>query len=176
MDRNEKKKNRRTETEVCFVRILELLHDDDLRLVMRDKLEPLVFGGENMLQNNAFAVLRLAHSDDALAVMFEVEAAHCVGTMGFTLKPNGGVCSVEISSDGEKIWTMGISEPKEVHHFGKADEKSWWHVIVMPLAAINLSHNTTALEADFVVSVVDSLASSKDVYADLTIKCKVDLV
>lgn len=176
MDHNEKKKNRRTQTEVCFVRNLELLHDDDLRLVMRDKLEPLVFGGEESMQSNAFAVLRLAHSDDAFAVMFEVEASHCVGTMGFTLKPDGGVCSVEISSDGEKLWMTGLSEPQAVHHFGNADEKRWWHIVVIPLAAMNLSHNATALEADFVVSIVDSLPSSKQAYADLTLKSSANLV
>ena len=103
MERKEKKLNRKQLFEICFVRQLELLHNDQLRLVMRDKIAPLMVGGDDSLQRAAFAAVRVAHSDEALAVMFEVEAAHSVGTMKASFQMQEKCFSVEISSDGEKM-------------------------------------------------------------------------
>lgn len=176
MERKEKKHNHRPQIEVCFVRNLELLHDDELRLVMRDKLAPLVVGGDDSLQSDAFAAVRLAHSDEALAVMFEVEATHCVGTMSFALKWAEGECGVELSSDGEQAWMSGVSDQGALHHFGAADDSRWWHVAVLPLATINMCNNTTGVDADFAVSAVDSSDAESHTYGDLTLHCSADLV
>ena len=176
MERKVEKQSHRTQTEVRFVRNLELLHDDELRLVMRDKLAPLMVGGDDSLLSNAFASVRLGHSDEALAVMFEVEAAHSAGTMSAVFKVQDKTCSVELSSDGQKIWTEGISEEQEVRHFGLADSKRWIHLIVIPFANIDLCNNSKAVEAHFTVSVVDDLASSKQSYSSLAMTCIADFV
>lgn len=176
MERKAKKSCHRAQTEVCFVRNLELLHNDQLRLVMRDKIAPLMVGGDDSLQRAAFAAVRVAHSDEALAVMFEVEAAHSVGTMKASFQMQEKCFSVEISSDGEKMWLTGVSDQAAVRHFGSADAKRWQHIVVIPFAIIDLCNNAKGVEAQFEVSVVDSLASTKEAYADLTLHGTADLV
>lgn len=176
MERTEKRRNQRTQTEVCFVRKLELLTQNQLRLVMRDKIAPLAVGGEESLQRAAYAMVRMAHSDEALAVMFDVEVGHSVGTMSFTLKTADGKCSVELSSDGQRAWVSGASEELELKHKGAADDKLWWHLVVLPLKGIALSNNASGVEIEFNISMVDELASSKNIYADLKLECSANLV
>lgn len=176
MERKAKKSCHRAQTEVCFVRNLELLHDDELRLVMRDKLAPLVVGGGDSLTGDAYAVVRLAHSDEALAVMFEVEATDCVGTMTFALRWSAGECQVELRSDGEQAWCEGVSDKCALRHFGAADNKHWWRVAVLPLAAIALPNNTAGIEADFTIAAVGASAAEQQAHFDLSVHCTANLV
>lgn len=76
--------------EARFVRKIEQFRDDEIRLVMRDRLESHPI---DCLNWAAFPYapkvsFRIAHSDDALAVMFEVEESHL---RAVTLDANGPV-------------------------------------------------------------------------------------
>lgn len=76
--------------EAPFIRNVESLRDDEVRLVMRDKLEPHPVACVNW-SDYPYAPkvsVRVAHSDDALALLFEVEEEHL---RGLTLESNGAV-------------------------------------------------------------------------------------
>ncbi len=64
--------------EALFIRNIESLRDDEVRLVMRDRLEPNPVDCVNW-QAYPYAPkvnFRIAHSDAALALLFEVEEDH----------------------------------------------------------------------------------------------------
>lgn len=60
--------------EVCFVRNIELLHEQQIFLVMRDKLAPHSLEASH-LATSPFSKLRfrVAHSDTAVALMIDAE-------------------------------------------------------------------------------------------------------
>ena len=64
--------------EALFIRNIESLRNDEVRLVMRDRLEPYPIDCVNW-EAYPYAPrvnVRVAHSDTALALMFEVEEEH----------------------------------------------------------------------------------------------------
>lgn len=76
--------------EAPFIRNIESLRDSDVRLVMRDRLEPQPINCLNW-SDYPYAPkvsVRVAHSDDALALLFEVEEEHL---RAVTTQSNGPV-------------------------------------------------------------------------------------
>jgi hypothetical protein len=76
--------------EAPFIRNIETLRDNEVRLVMRDRLEPHPIACVNW-SDYPYAPrvsLRIAHSDDALALLFEIEEEHL---RAVTLDENGPV-------------------------------------------------------------------------------------
>ena len=76
--------------EARFIRNIERLRDDEIRLVMRDRLEsqPIDCVNWSEFPYAPRVSFRIAHSDDALAIMFEVEEEH---VRAITLDSNGPV-------------------------------------------------------------------------------------
>jgi hypothetical protein len=76
--------------EARFIRNIERLRDDEIRLVMRDRLEsqPIDCVNWSEFPYAPRVSFRIAHSDDALAIMFEVEEEH---VRAVTLDSNGPV-------------------------------------------------------------------------------------
>ena len=76
--------------EAPFIRNVESLRDSEVRLVMRDRLEPHPIDCVNW-SDYPYAPkvsVRVAHSDDALALLFEVEEEHL---RAVTTQSNGPV-------------------------------------------------------------------------------------
>ena len=76
--------------EVRFIRNLEQLGDNDLRLVLRDKIAPEKIECVNW-EEFPYAPrveFRVAHSDDAIVVMFDVEEEH---VRAVAMESNGAV-------------------------------------------------------------------------------------
>ena len=80
----------RKHIEARFIRKIEQLHDDEIRLVMRDRLEsnPIDCVNWSEFPYAPRVSFRIAHSDDALAIMFEVEEKHI---RAVSLESNGPV-------------------------------------------------------------------------------------
>ena len=76
--------------EAPFIRNIETLRDNEVRLVMRDRLEahPIECVNWSDFPYTPRVSLRIAHSDDALALLFEVEEEHL---RAVTLDENGPV-------------------------------------------------------------------------------------
>ncbi|MBR4994435.1 MAG: hypothetical protein IKY82_00055 [Alistipes sp.] len=76
--------------EVRFIRNIEQLGDSDLRLVLRDKVPAHTIGTVNW-SDFPYAPkveFRVAHSDDAIVVMFDVEESH---VRAVAMENNGAV-------------------------------------------------------------------------------------
>ena len=80
----------RRHIEARFIRKIEQLRDDEIRLVMRDRLEsnPIDCVNWSDYPYAPRVSFRIAHSDDALAIMFEVEEEH---VRAVSLESNGPV-------------------------------------------------------------------------------------
>lgn len=67
--------------EARFIRKIELFRNDEIRLVMRDRVESHEVACVNWAEYPYApkVTFRIAHSDDALALMFEVEEEHLRG-------------------------------------------------------------------------------------------------
>ena len=80
----------RKHIEARFIRKIEQLRDDEIRLVMRDRLEshPIDCVNWSEFPYAPRVSFRIAHSDDALAIMFEVEEEH---VRAVSLESNGPV-------------------------------------------------------------------------------------
>lgn len=76
--------------EAPFIRNIEQLRHNEIRLVMRDRLESHPIGMVNWKEYpySPHATFRIAHSDRVLAIMFEVEEEH---VRGLNTEPNGPV-------------------------------------------------------------------------------------
>ena len=76
--------------EVRFIRNLEQLGDNDLRLVLRDKIAPEKIECVNWAEfpYSPRVEFRVAHSDDAIVVMFDVEEEH---VRAVAMESNGAV-------------------------------------------------------------------------------------
>ena len=76
--------------EVRFIRNLEQLGDNDLRLVLRDKIAPEKIECVNWAEfpYAPRVEFRVAHSDDAIVVMFDVEEEHI---RAVAMESNGAV-------------------------------------------------------------------------------------
>ena len=76
--------------EARFIRKIEQFRDHEIRLVMRDRLESHPINSVNWAEYPYAPKVsfRVAHSDDALVVMFEVEERH---VRAVTLENNGPV-------------------------------------------------------------------------------------
>ena len=80
----------RRHIEARFIRKIDQLRDDEIRLVMRDRLEsnPIDCVNWSDYPYAPRVSFRIAHSDDALAIMFEVEEEH---VRAVSLESNGPV-------------------------------------------------------------------------------------
>lgn len=80
----------RNYVEARFIRKIEQFRNDEVRLVMRDRLESHPIQSLNWSEYPYAPKVnfRIAHSDDALAVMYEVEERH---VRAVTLEENGPV-------------------------------------------------------------------------------------
>lgn len=80
----------RKHIEARFIRKIEQLRDDEIRLVMRDRLEsnPIDCVNWSEFPYAPRVSFRIAHSDDALAILFEVEEEH---VRAVSLESNGPV-------------------------------------------------------------------------------------
>ena len=80
----------RKHIEARFIRKIEQLRDDEIRLVMRDRLEsnPIDCVNWSAFPYAPRVSFRIAHSDDALALLFEVEEEH---VRAVSLESNGPV-------------------------------------------------------------------------------------
>ena len=78
----------RKHIEARFIRKIEQLRDDEIRLVMRDRLEsnPIDCVNWSAFPYAPRVSFRIAHSDDALALLFEVEEEH---VRAVSLESNG---------------------------------------------------------------------------------------
>ena len=67
--------------EARFIRKIEQFRNDEIRLVMRDRVPSHQVACVNWAEYPYApeVTFRIAHSDDALAVMFEVEEDHQIG-------------------------------------------------------------------------------------------------
>lgn len=77
--------------EAPFIRNIEQLREREIPLIMRDRLESHPIGCVNWPESYPYAPrvsFRIAHSDDALAIMFEVEEEH---VRAVTMDANGPV-------------------------------------------------------------------------------------
>lgn len=77
--------------EAPFIRNIEQLREREIPLIMRDRLESHPIGCVNWPESYPYAPrvsFRIAHSDDALAIMFEVEEEHI---RAVTMDANGPV-------------------------------------------------------------------------------------
>ena len=149
-----KNKHNRYHYEVCFVRNLECLHDDELRLVLRDKVMPLGPQSEEEGVVCDDALLRIAHSDTAFTAMFEV----CCGDFDgesiepdaeayaetFSLEIDNGEREIELGSDAH-IYFKGV-ERKEIRYFSFQSGHKRWYVIVVPLTAMGLKSNARGVQ------------------------------
>lgn len=149
-----KNKHNRFHYEVCFVRNLECLHDDELRLVVRDKVVPLGPQSEEQGVVCNDALLRIAHSDMAFMAMFEVD---CGGfedewvepdaeayAETFSLEIDNGEREIELGSDAN-IYFKGVDR-KDIRYFSFQSGHKRWYVIVVPLAAMGLKNNARGVQ------------------------------
>lgn len=120
--------------EVCYVRNLEMLSDDELRLVMRDKVQPVSPAAA------CGSLLRIAHSDSAMAVMFEVNGAAGQGVDHFSVEIDNGVESVGFGSDSH-IYFRHIAV-ESARYYSHSEPQRRWYVVVMLLSAMGLQHNS----------------------------------
>lgn len=100
--------------EVRFVRNIELLHEQQIFLVMRDKLEPHSLE-ESHLATSPFSKLRfrVAYSDSALALMVDAEPQEgMAGALDVELQLCSAECGCQISYDSRQ----GVSEDSETCH------------------------------------------------------------
>lgn len=130
----------RKHIEVCFVRNLETLHEDNLRLVLRDKIAPMSAGvGCGLSQ------VRVAHSDDALAVMFDV-VADDEASVGFAFAVCHKKATFEVGCDGH-IYIKGV-DTSAVEYFSRYDEGRRWYVVVVALRRAGLECDTKGVAMD----------------------------
>lgn len=100
--------------EVRFVRNIEHLHEQQIFLVMRDKLEPHSLE-ESHLATSPFSKLRfrVAHSDSALALMVDAEPQEGMsGALDVVLQLRSVERDCQLSYDSRQ----GVSEGSEACH------------------------------------------------------------
>lgn len=141
MENKAKEQSGRRHHEVCFVRNLESLHEDDLRLVLRDKIAP-VSGGDALSQ------VRVAHSDEALAVMFSLMADEHQA-VGFACSIKAEEADFEVGCDGH-IYIKGV-DATAVEYFSRYDNGKRWYVVVVELRRAGLANNAKAVELDIIL-------------------------
>lgn len=140
MEHKVNENSRRKHIEVCFVRNLETLHEDDLRLVLRDKIAPV-----SETDAEGLSQVRVAHSDDALAVMFDVAVSE-ERSVGFAFSVRGASADVEVGCD-DHIYIKGV-DTTAVEYFSRYDEGRRWYVIVVGLRRAGLDSGARAVEMD----------------------------
>ena len=65
--------------EAPFIRNVEQLSNDEIRAVLNDKVKPIAINYHNWSDKFPYAPkveFRIAHSDDAIVIMFDVEEEH----------------------------------------------------------------------------------------------------
>ena len=118
--------------EARFIRNIEQLHDNEIHLIMQDKLVPHLIACVNWAEYDYApqVTVRVAHSDDALAIMFEVEEEHLLAANAedngsvwedscvelFIDNPTGeGYYNFEVNAIGTLLAAFRLSRSKAVH-------------------------------------------------------------
>lgn len=133
--------NNRKHIEICFVRNLESLHDDDLRLVIRDKIEPM----PNKSGKSSLSQVRIAHSDESLAIMFNIEAEKDMEAR-FAFEAQNNERTIEVGSDAN-IYIKGV-EGSAVNYFSCHDSGQRWYVMVISLAKAGIANSARGVLLD----------------------------
>lgn len=133
--------------EVCFVRNIETLHEQQIFLVMRDKLNPHSLEDER-LESSPFSLLRfrVAHSDRAFALMVDAEpAAEGDDDLCFEMRltSESGEHVVVARAGGEQALVDGCVA-EGVKSFSSRQHpqlggKRKWRVVTLPMALLGRS-------------------------------------
>ena len=158
--------------EARFIRKIEQFRDNDIRLVLRDGVAAhsvsLPIEADDIERNNhsSIASFRVAHSDDALVVMFEVEEdnTHDESRVSITIEHPAGESIFNF--DATRTGSLHASHqdaplPEEVlsqiRIFGSfADTKSeatdkdnkWWLIMIIPFPVLGLNSTPNMLRCN----------------------------
>lgn len=144
MDIREPKPLDKKSLEVCFVRNIEALQEQQIFLVMRDKLPPHSLEDES-LESSPFSLLRfrVAHSDKAFALMIDAEPA-AEGDTDICCELRfvaAGVEHVVAAQAGGELVLLDGCVAEGVRSFSSMQHpalggKRKWRVVMLPMALL----------------------------------------